>query len=200
MKIIFISIILTISSLFFANSAEFVIDSDYDFSGAINNTKAPKSLIDSLAIIDVEYYSFDGNLHRGQLVINSAVKDDVIEAFKIMKSEKFPINKVIPIVKYDWSDDKSMDDNNTSAFNYRFIAGTTRLSNHSSGRAVDINPRQNPVIYSDGRISPTGAKHDLNAKGTFRSDSKVVVFLKSRGWRWGGDWTSFKDNHHFDKP
>ncbi len=200
MKMIFISLVLFISSCYFAESSEIVIDSDYNFSNAIKNTKAPKDFIDSLVIIDVEYFSFDSKLHKGQLVVNSAVKDDVIEAFNIMKSEKFPINKVIPIVKYDWSDDKSMDDNNSSAFNYRFIAGTTRLSNHSSGRAVDINPRQNPVVYSDGRISPAGSKHDLKAQGTFRPDSKVVLFLKSRGWRWGGDWTSFKDNHHFDKP
>jgi hypothetical protein len=180
-------------------SADKVIDSKMLFDESIKGTKAPKDIIDSLCLIDVEYYGFDGKLHIGQIVIHKALKDDVLEAFEILKKEKFPVQKVIPIVQYDWSDDESMEQNNTSAFNYRFIAGTQRLSNHAKGRALDINPRQNPVIYNDGKISPKGAKYDKTAPGTLLPESTIVKFLKSRGWRWGGDWTSFKDNHHFDK-
>lgn len=177
-----------------------VIDSDMTFESAISGTKAPVELIDSLVLINVDYYGFDGKLHKGQLIVNIAVKDDVLEAFEIMKNERFPIQKVIPIVKFNWDDYESMKNNNTSSFNYRFIAGTQRLSHHATGRAVDINPRQNPVIYNDGKISPSGAKYNVSKEGTLTSDCSVVKFLKSKGWRWGGDWTSFKDYHHFDKP
>lgn len=177
-----------------------ILDANYSFSSAIEATKAPKQILDSLTIVEVDYYGFDGKLHRGQLVVNIAIKDDIVEGFKILFREKFPVQKVIPITKYNWSDDESMKSNNSSAFNYRFIAGTQRLSHHATGRAVDINPRQNPVIYSDGKISPSGAKYNKDDDGTFTSDSELVKFLKSKGWRWGGDWTSFKDYHHFDKP
>ncbi|MFP4526910.1 MAG: M15 family metallopeptidase [Candidatus Kapaibacterium sp.] len=183
-----------------APSGNAIIDSDMTFQQAIAGTNAPQSIIDSLRLIDVEYYSFDGRLHRGQLVVNIAVEQDINEIFKLIKKIKFPVEKVIPIVAYEWSDDASMEDNNTSAFNYRFIAGTQRLSNHATGRAIDINPFQNPAIYSDGKISPNGAEFDPDAPGTLISDHPVTKAFLGRGWRWGGDWTSLKDYQHFDRP
>ncbi len=182
-----------------ASDAEVIIDSDLTFAQAMAGTKAPQIVIDSMAILSVRYYSTDGKLHAGQLVVNKAVIEDVKAIFKLIEELKFPINHVIPIVKYDWSDDASMADNNTSAFNYRFIAGTKRLSNHSFGRALDINPFFNPVIYSDGRISPHGAKYNKNGEGVFTKDNPIVKEFIRRGWRWGGNFKSFKDNHHFDK-
>ena len=88
-------------------------------------------MIDSLELLNVKYYDFKGKLHIGQLLINKVVKDDVKEAFELILKIKYPVKQVIPIVKYDWDDDKSMNANNTSAFNYRNVANTTRLSNHS---------------------------------------------------------------------
>ncbi len=176
-----------------------IIDSGLSFSKAMAGTKAPREIVDSMAIVDVRYYSTDGKLHQGQLIVNNAVIDDVRAIFGLIEKMKFPIYKAVPIVKYNWSDDASMEDNNTSAFNYRFIAGTKRLSNHSSGRAIDINPYFNPVIYADGRVSPRGAKYDKNATGVFTKDSPIVKEFIKRGWRWGGNFKSFKDYHHFDK-
>lgn len=197
---ILIFIIIAVLQTYFVQSQEVIIDSEMTFEEAIKGTKAQKKIIDSLTLVDVEYFSFDGKLHRGQVVVNIAVKDDVIEAFKIIKEQKFPVQKVIPIVKYDWDDNESMEQNNTSAFNYRFVAGTERLSHHATGRAIDINPRNNPVIYNDGKISPKGCSYNPNVKGTLKNDFQPVTFFKSNGWRWGGDWTSLKDYHHFDKP
>src|SRR5690606_981825 len=128
-----------------------------------------------------------------------AVAEDTKYIFNLMLKNKMPINKMIPIVKYNWNDDKSMEDNNTSAFNYRFVAGTTRLSNHALGRALDINPQLNPVFYSDGKKSPDNGNRDTTKPYTFTPDHFVVKELKKRGWRWGGDWNSLKDYHHFDK-
>lgn len=178
---------------------EFIIDSDMTFEQAIKGTQAPKDVIDSLCLLDVRYYSFDGKLHKGQLVINKNVKDDVEEVFSLILKSRFPVNKVVPIVRYNWSDDASMSDNNTSAFCYRFVANTERLSNHAFGCAIDINPGKNPVIYSDGSISPKGAVYDINKPGTFSANHPVVKAFLSRGWRWGGNFITFKDNHHFDK-
>lgn len=178
---------------------EAIIDSDMTFEQAIEGTKAPQELIEQLVLLDVYYYSFDEKMHKGQFVVHQDVVEDVKAVFDIILDKKFLVAKVVPIVKYDWSDDASMQDNNSSAFNYRFIAGTERLSNHAFGKAVDINPMQNPVIYESGSISPKGAKYNVKKDGTFHKDCSVVVKFKELGWRWGGDFTSFKDYHHFDK-
>jgi hypothetical protein len=177
-----------------------IIDSSMTLEEAIAGTGAPAEIIDSLEIIYVDYYSFDSKLHRGQLVVNRAVKEDIEEIFELIKETRFPVEKVIPIVEYDWSDNASMEDNNTSAFNYRFVAGTQRLSNHASGRAIDINPFQNPAVYNSGRVSPDGAEYDPDAPGTLTRSHPITRAFIERGWRWGGNWNSLKDYQHFDKP
>ncbi|MCK9209178.1 MAG: M15 family metallopeptidase, partial [Salinivirgaceae bacterium] len=82
---------------------------------------------------------------------------------------------------------------------FRYVAGTTRYSNHAFGKAVDINPFNNPVIYADGKISPNGAKYQPKKDGTFSKEHPIVKKFIELGWRWGGNFQSFKDNHHFDK-
>jgi len=182
------------------NHNDVIIDSNLSFDEAIKGTNAPDSLLAHITLLNLQYYSVDGKLHQGQLLINKEIEQDVKEVFEVIMKTKYPINKMIPIVKYDWSDDKSMADNNSSAFNYRFIAGTKRLSNHSFGKAIDINPFFNPVIYNDGRISPKGAKYTPGTQKVFTKDHIIVKEFKKRGFRWGGDWNSLKDYHHFDKP
>ncbi len=181
------------------NNQSDVVDSDITFEEAVKGSKAPKNVIDSLCLLNVRYYSTDGRVHSGQLVINKSVKSDVEHIFNMMFEKKFVVKKVVPIVKYGWSDDKSMEDNNTSAFCYRFVAGTKRLSNHSFGRAVDINPFFNPVIHKNGRKSPSKAKYDIKKPGTFHKEHFIVSEFKRLGWRWGGEFSQYADNHHFDK-
>lgn len=176
-----------------------IIDSQMTFEKSIKGTQAPADLIEKLSLIDVQYYSFDGKLHQGQLVVHNDVKQDVIEIFNVIKEIKYPVNKVLPIVLYDWTDNASMDDNNTSAFNYRFIAGTKRLSNHAFGKAVDINPINNPYITSEGKIIPSAGSYDTDNFATFSDEHPVVKAFKEKGWRWGGNFNSYKDYHHFDK-
>lgn len=177
-----------------------IIDSEMTFEEAIAGTKAPKGIIDSLCLIDVPYFAFDGRLHQGQLVVHRGVEKDVIEIFKLTERLKIPIARVFPIVKYGWSDDESMADNNTSAFNYRFVMGTERLSHHAYGRAIDINPHLNPVIDESGRIAPPGATYLPDRPGTLFEAHPVVREFMNRGWRWGGNFISSVDYHHFDKP
>lgn len=190
---------LLIIILFLLSPQSPIIDSKMTFKEATKGTKAPKEVLNELTLLDIDYLSFDNKIHRGQIIVNKAVAEDTKFIFNLMLENKIPINKMIPIVKYNWDDDKSMEDNNTSAFNYRFVAGTKRLSNHALGRALDINPQFNPVYYSDGKMSPPNGKRDTTKNYTFTENHIVVKELKKRGWRWGGDWTSLKDYHHFDK-
>lgn len=192
---------LLLMSLFSASPlrGEVIIDSCLSREEALAGTTAPAEVLNELVLLDVQYLSFDGRLHQGQLVVHKDVEKDLREIFAFMLDIKFPVHKAVPIVKYNWSDEDSMADNNTSAFCYRFIAGTTRLSRHATGRAVDINPFQNPIVYGDGRILPAGAQYDPQKPGTFHRENPVVQEFIKRGWRWGGDFQSFKDYHHFEK-
>jgi len=175
-----------------------IVDCNYTFKEAIENLNSPNELSSDLKLITVLYYSFDDKLHKGQIVIHKDLAKDAINIFEIIKEKKFKIAKVIPIVFYNWSDDKSMLDNNTSAFNYRFIAGTKKLSNHATGRAIDINPLLNPQVFKD-RVYPSTAKYDPKKEGTITVPSFIVKEFKKMGWDWGGDWKSSKDYQHFEK-
>jgi len=132
------------------------------------------------------------------LVVHKAVVLDVIEIFELIRESRFPIGKVVPISKYGWSDEKSMRDNNTSAFNYRFISGSRVISNHAAGLAIDINPALNPYI-KNGNSLPENCIYDTTKVGTISASSELVKEFKQRGWEWGGDWKSLKDYQHFEK-
>ena len=180
------------------NEEEVILDCNYSFEEAISGKEIPKEITRNLVLLNVEYYSFDDKLHRGQIVLHKRAEKDIKEIFEIIKEIKFPISKVIPVVKYHWSDEASMNDNNTSAFNYRKVKGQNVLSFHSYGLAIDINPIQNPHIKRN-LIQPSNAKYDIKAAGTILKNSRIVQEFKKRGWQWGGTWRSSKDYQHFEK-
>lgn len=182
-----------------AGAEQVIVDSRLRFMEALAGTTAPPAIIKTLCLLEVCYYAFDGRLHRGQLVVHRRLTEELRDIFTIIRESRFPLGKVVPIVHYRWSDEASMADNNTSAFNYRLVAGTTRLSRHAGGLAIDINPRQNPVIYADGRSLPPGAPYLLQAPGTIAGESPLQQAFASRGWLWGGAFRNVKDYHHFEK-
>ena len=155
-------------------------------------------------LIDVLYYSFDGKLHRGQLVIDQRLVADIRAVFEVARNKRFPIGSVIPISHRrfrkngEWDDGLSMAANNTSAFNYRLIKGTSVLSQHAYGWAIDINPFQNPMVNGT-LVRPAGARYDTAVSGTLSKDNPVVRAFQQRGWQWGGGWKTVKDFQHFEK-
>ena len=177
---------------------EIIIDCNYTFEESIKGIEIPLKIIDQLTLVEVEYYSFDEKLHRGQLVINQKAEKDILEIFNFIKESRFRIEKVIPSVKYNWNDEASMNDNNTVAFNYRKVKGSKVISSHSYGMAIDINPLQNPHIKGNA-IIPKKGKYDINTQGTILRESNLLKEFVKRGWQWGGRWTSSKDYQHFEK-
>jgi hypothetical protein len=175
-----------------------IIDADYTLDEALREGNIPSSVKNTLDLVTVNYYGFDGKLHQGQIIVNKEIADDIVEIFKVIEETRFPVEKVVPIAEYDWSDEKSMNDNNTSSFNYRFISGSRILSMHANGLAIDINPKQNPYV-KNGTSIPAGSEYKLNNIGTIKPDSKIVKLFKEMGWTWGGDWKSLKDYQHFQK-
>lgn len=175
-----------------------ISDCNYTLDEALAGKDIPKDIKEELRLVNVYYYSFDKKLHKGQLVIHKNLVNDIEWIFEMLKEKKFPIKRVIPVVRYNWSDNESMKANNSSAFNYRLVANTNRFSNHSTGRAIDINPWQNPQII-DGKASPEGAVYNPKIKGTISKRSVVVSLFKDKGWSWGGDWKTRTDYQHFEK-
>lgn len=164
--------------------------------------RIPVEITDSLEIIEIPYWGFDGEEHVGQLVIHTSLVTDVRDIFGDLLMARFPLESMIPVAAYGWSDAVSMAANNTSAWNYRYIAGSDppRLSPHAFGRAVDINPRLNPCISpASGECLPVGAQYDPEIAGTITEDSLIVKLFRGRGWKWGGEWRDPIDLHHFQK-
>ncbi len=175
-----------------------IVDSFYSLNQALNGKQIPGYIRKDLRIVNVFYYSFDGKIHEGQVVIHKNLVADIKKIFALMRKEKFPVAKAIPAVKYGWSDKLSMLDNNTSAFNYRDVKGTRLLSAHAAGRAIDINPFLNPQIKHNKEF-PAGASYNPAKPGTITRNSFLVKAFLKMGWQWGGSWTTTKDYQHFEK-
>ncbi|WP_203329075.1 M15 family metallopeptidase [Candidatus Laterigemmans baculatus] len=184
-----------------------IIDSEMTEAEAFEglDPRCPEAIRSRQALIEVLYYSGDGKIHQGQLVIDRDLVRDIQAAFAAAREEKFPFTSVIPIShpKFRkngrWDDGLSMAANNTSAFNYREITGGKRLSNHAYGRAIDINPATNPYIRGT-LVLPPGATYDPDAPGAVTADSAITMTLVELGWNWGGTWDDRKDYQHFEKP
>ena len=156
-----------------------------------------------LRLIDLDYLGFDGSTHRGQLVVNEDVVDEVIAIFGDLKRLRYPIETMRTVDHYPGADDElSMRDNNTSAFNCRALGDGWSL--HAYGRAIDINPLINPYIDSTGDLQPTTAARYLDRGrddlGLLHDGDAAVQAFTSRGWRWGGDWSNPIDYQHFERP
>lgn len=174
-----------------------IIDADYSFEEAISGTQAPQSIVDQLELFEVFYLSTDGKIHRGQILSNKKIAGDIRTVFRFMLEQGFVIEKAIPIVRYDWNDSLSMDDNNSYSFCYRDIT----YSRHATGMAIDINPRFNPLRWEteDRPNQPEGAVLDTTVNGTLYPGHPVVDEFRRLGFRWGHSFTKFYDDHHFEK-
>ena len=178
-------------------------DCNYTFEEAIAGSEAPEKILKELVLLDVKYYSTDNKIHRGQVVVNRKIAQDIVEIFEFMLKEHFPVYQVVPIVRYYWDDKKSMAANNSSGFCYRNVSNSSKKSKHSTGMAIDINPFFNPIRYKSPYQHkpnvPEGAKLDINVPGTLTSDHPVVRKFQQLGFRWGHRFKKYFDDHHFDK-
>jgi hypothetical protein len=156
--------------------------------------------IRDLRLLTLDYWGFDGSLHRGRLIVHRRQAREVRRVFARLFYVQFPIRRMRLIDAYGGSDDRSMAANNTSAFNCRFVAGTTRWSMHAYGKAIDINPVRNPYV-SGSHVSPEAgtrfANRTRDAKGMIHRGDRVVRAFARAGWEWGGSWVSPKDYMHF---
>ena len=153
--------------------------------------------------VEVDYLGFDGDIHRGALVVNKDVVDGVVAIFGQLASMRYPIERMQTVDHYPGAEDElSMRDNNTSAFNCRPLPGSTAWSLHAYGRAIDVNPLVNPYLDSAGDLQPKTAGRYLDRTrddlGLLHPGDAAVHAFTDRGWRWGGAWRNPVDYQHFE--
>lgn len=157
--------------------------------------------LEDLVHVQVTHWGFDDKEYVGDIIINKKVANEVVEIFRELHEAKFPIEKIRIIDEYDANDELSMLDNNSSAFCYREIAGSNKISKHSYGIAIDINPVQNPYVKNNMVLPESGKEYldrDNVRKGMIVEGDVCYDAFVGRGWTWGGNWNSLKDYQHFE--
>jgi poly-gamma-glutamate synthesis protein (capsule biosynthesis protein) len=154
-----------------------------------------------LRIVRVTFWGFDRRAHTGRLVVHRWYADEMVRVFRKLYDARFPIRRMRLVDRYGADDKRSMAANNTSAFNCRWRGGVCcRWSQHAYGKALDLNPVQNPFIWSGGVSPPAGRNYldrsDRRRGMVFRRD-RVWWAFRAAGWEWGGDWSDEKDYQHF---
>ncbi|MBO5371329.1 MAG: M15 family metallopeptidase [Lachnospiraceae bacterium] len=168
----------------------------------------PNTYIDisELRYLRMLCYGLDGNTYVGEMIVNEKIADTVLEIFQKLYENQYPIERMVLVDNYQANDELSMSDNNTSAFNFRQIAGSDKLSNHSYGMAIDINPKYNPYVKTaaDGSIlcQPESGRDYIDRTKDFpykidENDLAYLLFTEA-GFTWGGNWNSVKDYQHFE--
>ena len=160
-----------------------------------------------LRYLRLSHYDAEKKQHVGEMVCNKAIANDLLEIFRELYRQKYPIERIRLIDDYNADDEQSMRDNNSSCFCYRKISGSTKLSKHAQGMAVDINTLYNPYVRTgkDGRriVEPATATRYVDRRKSFpykivKGDLLYRLFLQ-HGFKWGGNWRTMKDWQHFEK-
>lgn len=156
--------------------------------------------LDQLRLLRLSFHDFDGRVRTGELIVNVDVASEVVDVFSKLFDAGFPIERMEPIDQYQGDDEASMEADNTSAFNCRYVSGTTIWSEHAYGRAIDINPLLNPWIHGSTIDPPEAQRYadrTLQLPGMIHDGDEVVDAFASIGWVWGGTWSMSKDYQHF---
>jgi len=154
-----------------------------------------------LRVVTARHWGFDGREHTGRIVVHRDVAADVASVLRSLHGARFPIRRMVPVDAYGASDFRSIEADNTSAFNCRYVEGTNRWSEHAYGRAIDLNPIENPYV-SGGKTSHRASIPYVDRtpcrRGMACPGNAVLRAFERVGWGWGGDWSgSTKDYQHF---
>ena len=153
-----------------------------------------------LRLLTLSHWGFDGRRRTGRLVVHSDVARDVVGVFRRLYAARFPVRRMVLIDAYRASDFRSIEADNTSAFNCRYVSGTRRWSEHAYGRAIDVNPIENPYV-AGGRTSHRASVPYLDRSrrrpGMAHEGGILVRAFDAIGWGWGGRWSFAKDYQHF---
>lgn len=159
--------------------------------------------LEQLAYLQLSYWGFDNKTHTGKLIVNQELAHEVVDIFKELYHHHFPIQRMELMDTFYGDDAASMVANNTSAFNCREVTGRAgEYSQHSYGRAIDINPLMNPYVKGNLVLPPEGTVYVERAHPDpgqiVNGDIVYQTFIK-HGWDWAGGWFDLQDYQHFEK-
>ena len=161
-----------------------------------------------LRYLRVKHKDFRGKDVMGEIIVHKEVSREVTRIFEELYNDGYPIHKMKLVSNYKGNDWQSIEADNTSAFNCRNATGSKKWSKHSYGKAIDINPIENPYIARNGRISHKASliyRKRIHNKITYADKAvlikgdKAIQIFKKYDWKWGGDWSGLKDYQHFSK-
>lgn len=168
----------------------------------------PVQLVD-LRYINVNHLNFEGETVSGEIIVHKDVADDVVNIFSELYELGYPIKQMHLVSDFKADDWESIEAGNTSAFNCRPVTGNKKKwSKHAYGKAIDINPIENPYVSKTGHISHKASLkyrkrvHKVTTsadKALLLKNDKATKIFKKYGWKWGGDWHTIKDYQHFVK-
>ncbi len=159
--------------------------------------------IENLCYLSLTYWGYDKKRHQGALIVHKDVANDLVQIFKILYRHKFPLEKMEPMELFNGNDNAALAANNTSAFNCREVTDQPGIfSQHSYGRAIDINSKINP--YTKGRlVLPASGLQFVDRNkpypGKITKNSLIHKIFSQYGWDWGGNWYDVQDTQHFEK-
>lgn len=174
----------------------------------IKGDQTPAISYDDLCYLSVLHYDFNGNVQTGELICNKGIVEDLAEIFYELYLNEYQIEKIRLVDEYLGDDETSMEDNNTSCFNYRTVPNSNSMSKHALGCAIDINPFYNPYIVTNRAegtttVSPAGSDAYVDRSASFEhkidTDDLCYRLFKEHGFEWGGSWKNSKDYQHFQK-
>ncbi|MBN2768555.1 MAG: M15 family metallopeptidase [Campylobacterales bacterium] len=206
MKKIFL--LLSSSIAIFANDIHLLSYKQKEEMQGVSYHKGCPIGIDELRVVKIKYLGFDSKDHMGELVVHESVAQEVAQIFQELYTVNYPINKMEPIRVYGGSDWRSIEADNSSAFNCRNATGSRHFSKHAYGLAIDLNPIENPYVFANGKSSHKASVPYLDrstiattpqGRAVLKNESKAVAIFKKYGWKWGGDFAKEKDYQHFYK-
>ncbi len=164
--------------------------------------------VNDLRLVQLTHWDFDDKQSTGKLIVHKDIAHEVVEIFHQLYTQKYPIRQMKLMHEFSGDDFESIEADNTSAFNCRYVENTRRWSKHALGKAIDINPLENPYISRKGKIYHKESysfrkrihkNNSLKDKAMLlKNDDATSTFAKF-GWRWGGNLKTIKDYQHFAK-
>ena len=156
--------------------------------------------LDELRYVTVAFVGFDGRVHTGELLLHADAVDAVVEVFRRLHAARYPVEEMRITSREELDAPPTGDGNTTGAFVCRPAVGSTTWSQHAFGRAVDLNPFQNPYVRGDiviPELATAYVDRELGWPGMLVPGDVVVEAFAAVGWGWGGDYRTMKDWHHF---
>lgn len=203
--ILFITLICNAQSTDFQWRYTTIPDSVWNRINGVSYKKGCPVKRNDLRYMKVLHVTHNGSVRTGELICHESIAQDLLDIFKELYKARYVIERVELIDKYNASDERSMEANNTSCFNYRTMTGSNKVSKHGYGMAIDINPLYNPYIKGNKVEPASGRKYTFNREKRNdipmkidRNDLCYKLFIK-HGFSWGGAWKSVKDYQHFEK-